>query len=127
MSISGESIGQHSVRELEHVHRRFLVMVFFSFCIAMFLIINFIHRTFVVYQNNIEEAVTDYFYCVFLHADKRCPRAPPLQQLIFVRLIIGWLNVLVALIGVLIFFSADKNFRSIWRKVIFKGRPANSP
>ena len=95
-------------------------MMIFTFAIAMFLIINFIHRTFVVYEHNIREVVTDYFYCVFLYPEKNCPRALPLQELIFVRLILERLNVLIALIGILVFFSADKNFRSMWRKAFRK-------
>ena len=93
-------------------------MMVFTFVIVTFLIINFIHRTFVVYKYDIGKAMVDYFNCVFLYPEKNCPRALPFQQLIFVRLLIERLNLLIAMIGILVFFSADKNFRSMWRKAI---------
>ena len=111
---------QKSVQELEHVQRRFLVMMVFTFATALFLIINSIHRIFFVYKNNTRKVVTDYFYCIFLYPEKNCPRALPLQEFTFIRLILDRLNVLVALIGILVFFSVDKNFRSMWRKAIHR-------
>eukprot|EP00118_Oscarella_pearsei_P006655 m.30493 g.30493 ORF g.30493 m.30493 type:complete len:145 (+) comp31348_c0_seq2:218-652(+) len=115
---AGTTLNQTGLRQLQDIERRFLIIMILLFAVTLCLAIEYSVFGFLKQGLDLKPMVQDYFSCVLLHPDKICPRAPKIEQLLFVRDILYRVIIILVFVSQFLFFSASKDVKKMWRNIL---------